>query len=115
LSNLQLSARTIRPGGRLTATVEVENTGKRPGDEVVQLYIRDVAANVTRPVKELKGFARITLKPGEKRRVEFQLTPELLGSYNRQMLFVVEPGEFRVFAATSSVDGLEARFEVVEE
>ena len=114
LSNLQLSARTIRPGGTLAATVEVENTGKRAGDEVVQLYIRDVAASVTRPVKELKGFARITLRPGEKRRVEFQITPELLGFYNRQMLFVVEPGEFRVFAGTSSADGLEARFEVSE-
>jgi beta-glucosidase len=115
LSNLQLNARTIRPGGRLVATVEVANAGKRTGDEVVQLYIRDVAASVTRPLKELKGFARITLQPGEKRRVEFQLTPELLGFYNRQMVFVVEPGEFRVFAGTSSADGLEARFEVVEE
>jgi beta-glucosidase len=114
LSNLQLSSRTIHPGGTLVATVEVENTGKRAGDEVVQLYLRDVAASVTRPVKELKGFARITLRPGEKRHVEFQITPELLGFYNRQMLFVVEPGEFRVFAGTSSADGLEARFEVSE-
>ena len=64
---------------RLTASVEVENTGKRAGDEVVQLYIRDVAASRTRPVKELKGFERITLKPGEKRRVQFTLAPEQLG------------------------------------
>ena len=60
-----LSAQRIRPDGSLTVTVEVENTGNRAGDEVVQLYIRDVAASVTRPVKELKGFQRITLQPGE--------------------------------------------------
>ena len=104
LSNLQLSATRIRPDGRLTVSVEIENTGKRAGDEVVQLYLRDVAASVTRPVKELKGFERITLRPGEKRRVEFALTPEHLGFYNREMRFVVEPGEFKVMAGTSSGD-----------
>jgi beta-glucosidase len=98
----------------LAVTVEVENIGKRAGDEVVQLYIRDVAASVTRPVRELKGFARITLQPKAKQRVEFRLTPELLGFYNRHMVFVVEPGEFRVFAGTSSTGGLEASFEVLE-
>src|SRR3989441_3793008 len=85
LSNLQLSATRIRADGRLTVSVEVENTGKRVGDEVVQLYIRDVAASVTRPVKELKGFQRITLQPAEKRHVEFVLTPEQLGFYDREM------------------------------
>jgi beta-glucosidase len=113
LSNLQLSARSIPTDGRLTASVEVENTGKRAGDEVVQLYIRDVAASRTRPVRELKGFERITLRPGEKRRVEFTLTPEHLGFYNREMRFIVEPGEFKVFVGNSSVGGLEASFEVV--
>src|ERR1044071_6183854 len=62
LSNLQLSAPRIRAGERLTASVEVENTGRRAGDEVVQLYVRDMAASVTRPVRELKGFERITLQ-----------------------------------------------------
>jgi beta-glucosidase len=116
LSNLQLSARRISPQGRLTVSAEVENTGQRVGDEVVQLYIRDVAASVTRPVKELKGFQRITLRPGEKRRVEFILTPRHLGFYNREMRFVVEPGEFKVMVGNSSADehGLEARFEVGE-
>ena len=113
LTNLRLSAQSIRTDGRLTASVEVENTGKRTGDEVVQLYIRDVAASVTRPVKELKGFERITLKPGEKRSVQFQLTPEHLGFYNREMRFMVEPGAFKVIAGTSSEGGLEAGFEVV--
>jgi beta-glucosidase len=114
LSDLQLSARSIRPDGQLTATVTVENTGERAGDEVVQLYVRDVAASVTRPVKELKGFERVTLRAGERRRVEFRLAPEHLGFYNRAMRFVVEPGEFKVFAGTSSADGLEASFTVVE-
>jgi beta-glucosidase len=112
LSNLQLSARSIRANGRLMASVEIENTGKRAGDEVVQLYIRDVAASRTRPVRELKGFERITLQPGEKRRVEFTLAPEHLGFYNREMRFVVEPGEFKVYVGNSSVGGLEASFVV---
>jgi beta-glucosidase len=112
LTNLQLSAQNIRPDGRLVASVEVENVGARAGDEVVQLYIRDVASSVTRPVRELKGFERVTLRPGEKRRVSFRLGPEELGFYNREMRFVVEPGEFKVFAGTSSQDGLEASFAV---
>ena len=114
LTDLRLSASSIKPDGRLTVTVEVENVGKRAGDEVVQLYVRDVAASRTRPVKELKGFERVTMRPGEKRRVEFVLTPEHLGFYNRDMQFVVEPGEFKVTAGTSSVGGLEASFMVTE-
>jgi beta-glucosidase len=114
VANLQLSAQRIRPDGRLTVSVEVENIGSRAGDEVVQLYIRDVAASVTRPVKELRGFERVTLRPGEKRRVELSLGPEHLGFYNRDMRFVVEPGAFKVFAGNSSVDLLEASFDVVD-
>lgn len=113
LANLQLSAPSVRPDGTLGVSVEVENTGKRAGDEVVQLYIRDMAASVTRPVKELKGFERVTLQPGQKRRVEFTLTPAHLGFHNRDMRFVVEPGAFKVWAGTNSVEGLEASFEVV--
>jgi beta-glucosidase len=112
LTNLQLSARSIRPDGRLTASVDVENTGRRAGDEVVQLYVRDTAASRTRPVRELKGFERITLRAGEKRRVQFTLASPQLGFYNREMRFVVEPGEFKVFVGNSSVGGLEASFEV---
>jgi beta-glucosidase len=114
LSDLRLSAQSIRAGGRITASVEAENTGKRAGDEVVQLYVRDMAASRTRPIKELKGFERITLKPGEKRRVEFTLAPEHLGFYGADMRFVVEPGTFKVMVGTNSVDGLEASFEVAE-
>jgi len=114
LTNLQLSEKSIRPDGQLTVSVEVENAGKRAGDEVVQLYIRDMAASVTRPVKELKGFERVTLNAGEKRRVQFTLKPEHLGFYNREMRFVVEPGAFKVFVGNNSNDVLEANFEVGE-
>lgn len=114
LTNLQLSAPKISVAGRLTASIQVKNTGKRAGDEVVQLYLRQVAASVTRPVLELKGFQRITLQPGEQRRVEFTLTSEELGFYNRDMRFRVEPGSFKVFVGTSSNGGLEADFEVTD-
>ena len=70
----------------------------------MQLYIRDVAASMTRPVKELKGFKRITLKPGETQRVEFTLGPEHLGFYNRDLKFVVEPGEFKIMVGANSQD-----------
>ena len=110
ISNLQLSAPQIDANGKLTVSVEVENTGRRAGDEVVQLYIRDVVASMTRPVKELKGFQRVTLQPGEKRRVEFVLGPEHLGFWNREMRYVVEPGEFRVMVGASSVDVIETKF-----
>ena len=107
ISNLQLSAANIRPDGRVTVGVDVENTGQRAGDEVVQLYVRDVAASVTRPVKELKGFQRIALQPGQKRHVEFVLGPEQLGFYNRDLRFVVEPGEFKIMAGGNSQDVIE--------
>lgn len=112
ISNLQLSAPHIRAGEKLTISVDVENVGKRAGDEVVQLYIHDVAASMTRPVKELKGFQRLNLQPGEKKHVEFVLTPEHLGFWNREMRFVVEPGEFRVMVGTNSEDLIETKFEV---
>jgi beta-glucosidase len=108
----ELSATSIQPNGQLTVNVEVENTGKVAGDEVVQLYVRDEASSVTRPVKELKGFQRVTLRPGEKRRLQFTLTPEHLGFYDRQMRWVVEPGEFRIMVGPNSEDLREARFRV---
>ncbi len=79
----------------------------------MQLYIRDQASSITRPVKELKGFQRISLQPGEKRQVQFTLKPEHLGFYNRDMRFVVEPGEFKVMVGPNSEDLLEASLQVV--
>ena len=113
MTNLQLSEQQIKTDGTLRISVDVENIGKRSGDEVVQLYIRDVAASMARPIKELKGFKRITLKPGEKQRVEFILGPEHLGFYNREIKFVVEPGEFKVMVGSSSEDVVEKSFVVV--
>lgn len=112
VTNLLLSAPRIPVNGTVTVSAEVENIGKRAGDEVVQLYIRDPVASMTRPVKELKGFQRVTLQPGEKRRVEFTLGNEHLGFWNRQMRYVVEPGEFRVMVGSSSADVIEGKFEV---
>ncbi|HKG15561.1 MAG TPA: beta-glucosidase BglX [Pyrinomonadaceae bacterium] len=114
LSNLRLGAQRIAPSGSVDVTVDVENTGRREGDEVVQLYVRDVAASRVRPLKELKGFRRVTLQPGERRTLTFKLTREELGFYNTAMQYVVEPGQFKVFAARSSADPetLEATFEV---
>ena len=114
LSNLQLSAPRIRVDDKLTVSVDVENTGKRAGDEVVQLYIRDPVASMARPVKELKGFQRVTLQPGEKKHVDFTLTRDALAFWNREMRFVVEPGDFNVMVGSNSQDVLEAKFEVVE-
>ena len=94
------------------AEVTVTNTGQRAGDEVVQLYVRRRAASVTRPVAELKGFARVTLAPGEKRRVDFTLGPDELGYLKRDMKFGVEPGSYDVFVGTSSAGGPAARLSV---
>ncbi|HET9371074.1 MAG TPA: glycoside hydrolase family 3 N-terminal domain-containing protein [Vicinamibacterales bacterium] len=104
---------TIEPSESVTVTVEVTNTGARAGDEVVQLYLRDVVSSVTRPVKELRGFERVTLAPGETRTVKFALGPAALALVDRDMKRVVEPGRFEVTVGASSVDGETASFEVV--
>ena len=103
IGKLHLSNTGISASGKLTVSVEVENTGKRAGDEVVQLYIRDLVATMTRPVKELKGFQRVSLQPGEKRRVEFVLDQSISVS-GTEMRYVVEPGEFQVMIGPNSVD-----------
>jgi beta-glucosidase len=85
-------------------SVEVTNTGKTAGDEIVQMYIRDKVSSVTRPVKELKGFQRISLKPGETKTVTLEITPEKLAFHNVDIKFVVEPGEFEIMIGSSSRD-----------
>jgi len=87
-----------------TVRIDVTNTGPRVGDEVVQMYIRDKVSSVTRPVKELKGFQRITLAPGETQTVSLEITPERLAFYNIDMKYVVEPGEFEIMIGNSSRD-----------
>lgn len=113
LKDLRLGETEIPVDGRLVASVEVENVGRRVGDEVVQLYLHDEVASVTRPVKELRGFRRVTLRPGESRTLRFAIGPEDLGFHDRDMRFVVEPGRFGVIVGTSSEGGLIATFDVV--
>ena len=115
LSDLRLSAPDIKANGRLTVGVNVENTGTRAGDEVVQVYVTDVAASVSRPVKQLRGFERVTLRAGERRRIEFTLGGEDLGFYDRRMRFVVEPGAFRITVGTDSNSGLTANLDVISD
>ncbi|RAV97969.1 glycoside hydrolase family 3 N-terminal domain-containing protein [Pseudochryseolinea flava] len=104
LSVPRLSSGSIKMGESLKVAVDVKNTGARKGDEVVQLYIRDKVSSVTRPVKELKDFKRISLAPGETKTVELEITPEKLSFYDINMKYVVEPGEFEVMVGTSSRD-----------
>jgi len=113
LSGLRLEPARIRNDGRVDVSVDVENVGWRPGDEVVQLYVRDLVASVARPVQELEGFERVTLGPGERKTVRFALGPDQLGFFDREMKWVVEPGTFRVRVGTSSKGGLEGTLEVV--
>ncbi|NIW48873.1 MAG: hypothetical protein GWN14_11710 [candidate division Zixibacteria bacterium] len=111
----QLSAAKISKDDTLTVNVEVTNSGNRSGDEVIQLYVRDEVGSVTRPVKQLRGFQRVSLSPGERKLITFSITAEDLAFYDLNMNKVVEPGTFRVFVGTSSQDVTEAGFEVIEE
>jgi beta-glucosidase len=99
-----VSPARIAPDGNATVTVNVTNMGRRAGDEVVRLYLHDQVASVTRPVKELRGFSRIHLKPGESKRVEFKLGPADLVFWDRDMKHVVEPGKFDIMVGASSAD-----------
>ena len=112
-SNLKISPARIGPGGSAQVSVTVTNTGRRAGEEVVQLYIRDEVSSVTRPVKELKDFARVALSPGESKTVSFTITPDKLAFYNLNMERAVEPGWFDIMVGTSSVKFQTAKLEVV--
>ena len=96
-----------------TIRIDVINTGERPGEEIVQLYVSDVVASRVRPVKELKGFKKIMLQPGERKTIIFELDINNLGFYNERMEYIVEPGLFKVLVGSSSKDGLESELTVV--
>lgn len=98
------------PDDRITVTVCVKNTGDRPGEEVVQLYIRDLAASVTRPVRELKDFCKIFLEPGETRKVRFEIGVDKLMFYNQDLDYIWEPGEFEVMTGPDSRNVQSAKF-----
>ena len=112
LGDLRVAPAAIGPGGRASVSVSVTNTGARAGDEVVQLYIRDVVSSVTRPVKELAGFERVTLAPGATTTVTFPLGPAHLSLVDREMNRVVEPGRFEVMVGTSSAAQLTGALDV---
>lgn len=114
-SNLRLSAQNISPTDSVVVSCDITNTGKRAGDEVVQLYIQDVLSTVTTYEKNLRGFERVHLKPGETRSLSFVIKPEHLQLINEQYQHVVEPGDFKVMMGASSVDiRLEDTFTVIE-
>ena len=108
--HIMLSGKTLGVTGKLTATVTVTNTGKYSGEETVQLYVRDLVGSVTRPVKELKGFSKVTLAPGESKKLTFTITPDDLKFYNGDLQLVNEPGEYHVFIGGSSTASNKATF-----
>jgi beta-glucosidase len=114
--DLRIERGEVAAGGRVSTSFELRNAGEREGDEVTQLYLHGPPSNVTRPVKELKGFKRLTLAPGESKRVTFDLAVEQLGFYDREMRFCVEPGWVEVMIGSSSADiRLKGGFEVTGE
>jgi len=113
-SNLKVSTRSLTLNTKMTVSVDVANTGNYDGEEVVQLYVKDVVGSVTRPVKELKGFNKIMLKKGEKKTVIFELSAEDLKFYNIDMQFVAEPGDFEIEVGGSSENGLKDKFVLVK-
>jgi len=111
---LKISPKTNKIAGSIQISLDIENTGKVAGSEIVQLYLRDVKSTVVRPVKELKGFKKILLSPGESKNIVFTLGPEELSMYDRNMKKIVEPGVFKVMLGSSSEKiHLEGNFEIV--
>ena len=104
LKNIRLEKTRIKPRGSTRLFVDVANTGKRSGTEVVQMYIRDLVSSVTRPVKELKGIQKVSLAPRETKTIALDITPESLAFYDIAMKYVVEPGEFEIMIGNSSRD-----------
>ncbi|WP_047281032.1 beta-glucosidase BglX [Pseudomonas lundensis] len=109
----QLSANTLKPGSALTASVTVKNTGQRAGETVVQLYIQDVSASMSRPVKELKNFQKLMLQPGEEKVVQFSIDEDALKFYNTQLQYAAEPGEFNVQIGLDSQNVQQTSFQLL--
>jgi beta-glucosidase len=111
-TGLVVTPAEIPAHGKVMVSAWVTNTGERAGEEVVQLYTSDCVASRVRPVKELKGFQKVLLQPGESREIRFELEAAALGFYNSEMTYGVEPGEFQVWVGPNSKEGLEGRFQV---
>ena len=113
-SNLKLSSSSIKKNANVTVTVDVKNTGSRKGAEVVQMYIRDDYSSVTRPVKELKGFKKVWLDPGQLQSVSFTISPELLSFYDKNMKWIVEPGDFTIMIGTASDETQSVKLKITQ-
>jgi len=107
---LKMSTETLEKNGTLQVSVKVKNTGAVAGEEVVQLYVRDLVGSLTRPVKELKGFEKVMIQPGETKEVQFTLTPADLAFFTAQGKWEAEPGDFKLWVGPNSAEGLEAAF-----
>jgi beta-glucosidase len=112
ISKPELSSSTMPVNGQIGVTVDVKNTGKRTGDEVVQLYIHDPVASISQPVRRLRGFQRVTLAPGQTKQLTFEFTKQDVGFYDNGGHFVVEPGAIDVYAGDSSTASLHDSFQV---
>jgi beta-glucosidase len=113
-SDLRLSNKKMKAGGKITVEVSIANTGKVDGEEIVQLYLRDLVSSVSRPVKELKDFKKIKLKAGEKRTIQFMIDKNKLSFYNQQLQWVSEPGTFDLMIGASSADiRLKTNFDLI--
>ena len=113
-NNLHLSSTTMKTNGTVTVSIDVKNTGSRKGAEVVQMYIRDDYSSVTRPVKELKGFKKIWLDPGQSQTVNFTIDKELLSFYDKDMKWIVEPGDFTIMVGTASDETQSIKLKLVK-
>lgn len=111
-ANLHVESADVAPAGTLRVSADVENDGSRAGTEVVQFYVHDRIADTSRPVRELKGFQRVTLAPGEHKQVEFSVSANDLGSYDPNMRWVVPPGTYDVWVAPNAVEGITGTFEM---
>jgi beta-glucosidase len=111
--NLTLPSSEFTKDSKVIINVDVLNTGERSGEEIVQLYISDLTASRVRPVKELKGYSKVSLQPGERKTVSLELETKHLGFYNNEMEYVIEPGLFKVYIGPNSKEGLEAEFTVL--
>ena len=113
VSDVKMSAPTMKADGSVTASVQVTNTGKREGATVIQMYLQDVTASMSRPVKQLKGFEKVTLKPGETQTVSFPIDVNALKFWNQQMKYAAEPGKFNVFIGVDSARVKQGEFELL--
>ncbi|MDX5418379.1 MAG: fibronectin type III-like domain-contianing protein, partial [Hymenobacteraceae bacterium] len=109
-NNLKISSDKLATAGQLQVSIDVTNTGKYAGEEVIQLYTRDLVGSITRPVKELKKFQKLAFMPGEKKTVTFTITPADLAFWRADLTYGAEPGDFKVFVGPNSRDVQEASF-----